>query len=295
MAAAMHLATVTHLETTDELKHQPDVLTMHFEFLWPCQTQGSTIKITHLRIGATTSNVQLELLQKGKVCVLALATVINFDKPLGPSYDKPLPLNPPPPPKPDFAKVRANQPEETWASFIIGGDLLPLGGRLLSLYPHDGHVVEGIVDSWTTIAERGERMDATFMALMTDCIPAMPDTLVRNGGVYEAHRIHEIVTRSHKEKPGVTASVKSLLKDAVRSDIFDSTLTLDIDFKGRLPKQGLEWTFTRTRCRSLENGRCDVDIANYDENMKLVCLARQVILATDAKRRFGSAVPKAKH
>ena len=36
-------------------------------------------------------------------------------------------------------------------------------------------------------------------------------------------------------------------------------------------------------------------LALYDEDMKLWCLARQVRLVTEAKRRFGSAGPKAKH
>ncbi|OTB11660.1 hypothetical protein K445DRAFT_26380 [Daldinia sp. EC12] len=74
--------------------------------------------------------------------------------------------------------------------------------------------------------------------------------------------------------------------DAMGATIFNSTVTLDIEFKRRLPQDGVKWTFTRAATRMLEGGRMDLDVTICDERMEILCLARQVILALDAKKKF---------
>ncbi|KAJ5605615.1 thioesterase family protein [Penicillium lagena] len=36
-----------------------------------------------------------------------------------------------------------------------------------------------------------ERLDSTYLAMMADIVPSMPDTLLRNGGLYDAHALWE--------------------------------------------------------------------------------------------------------
>lgn len=53
-----------------------------------------------------------------------------------------------------------------------------------------------------------------------------------------------------EKNPGVPAPTTNSLKDAARPAIFNTTLTLDIEFKR--PKGGQEWTFTRAVARRME-------------------------------------------
>lgn len=65
------------------------------------------------------------------------------------------------------------------------------------------------------------------------------------------------------------------------------TLTLDIEYKRRLPKEGLRFTFTRATAKKLLDGRMDVDLTICNEDMEVVCLARQLILVLGVHRKFG--------
>ncbi|KAL7622206.1 hypothetical protein AAE478_007709 [Parahypoxylon ruwenzoriense] len=53
-----------------------------------------------------------QLSHNGQLKVVALATLTNFDKPLGPSVRTAWTLLPPPKPTPDFDRVLANEPED---------------------------------------------------------------------------------------------------------------------------------------------------------------------------------------
>lgn len=67
----------------------------------------------------------------------------------------------------------------------------------------------------------------------------------------------------------------------------NTTLTLDIEYKRRLPENGLRFTFTRATAKTLLDGRMDVDLTICNEDMEVVCLARQLILALGVQRKFG--------
>ncbi|KAI1394398.1 thioesterase family protein [Hypoxylon trugodes] len=292
VAAAIHHAASTHLSTTLAAQNQPDILTLHIEFLRACDVRenGSVVTVTDLKLGLGTSTIQLVLSQSGKTKVLALATSTNFDKPVGPSAPTAWSFHPPPKPAPDFAKVLAHQPDENWIPARILGDVLPFTHRILYLNPREGFKFDGVCDAWNTA--NGEPMDATFLAFMTDIIPSMSDTLLRNGGLYDAHRRQAQAMQWDQEHPGVPVKLVNTLKEAMEGTFNNFTVTLDIEFKRRLPKEGVRWVFERTATRMLEDGRMDVDVTICDEMMAILCLSRQVILVLDAKRRFGGKKPQ---
>lgn len=66
----------------------------------------------------------------------------------------------------------------------------------------------------------------------------------------------------------------------------NTTLTLDIEYKRRLPKEGLRFTFTRATSQTLLDGRMDLELTICNEDMEVVCLVRQLILALEAQRKF---------
>ncbi|RYP47041.1 hypothetical protein DL768_006836 [Monosporascus sp. mg162] len=286
VAAAIHHAATTHLVTEPTLaaQNQPDILTLHLEFLRACEARESTITITDLKVGARTSTLQLQLSQDGQTKVIALATSINLDSP-GPTAATAWRLHPPPRPAPDFEAVLAHRPDAHWLPAHLAGEIIPFTRRQLVLNPRDGFPVDGICDAWNTFLG-DERMDATYLAMMTDCIPSMSDTLLRNGGLYDARRTFAQIEQWAKENPGVPCELTNSLKEAMQASVFNNTVTLDIEFMRKLPKNGVQWTFTRAESRMLEGGRLDLDVTICDQNMDLLCIARQAILVLDAKRKF---------
>jgi hypothetical protein len=258
------------------------------EFLRPCERYESTITVTILKIGGVSSTLQLQLSQNGQLKVIALATSTNFDKSLGPSADTAWTLLPPPKPIPDFDRVAANKPEDNWLPAQLSGEVVPIVSRIKILNPRGGFPIDGICDAWNGWMG-GERMDATYVALMTDMIPSMSDTLLRNDGVFDAHLSFEKIERWAEQNPGIPFEGSNSIAQAMKASIWNSTVSLDIEFKRRLPKEGLRWIFTRTAAKMLHDGRMDVDITICDEDMELVVVARQLILVLEAQRKFGRA------
>jgi hypothetical protein len=285
VAAIAHLAAETHCRTTLSAQDQPDIMSLHFDFLRMCELQDIDIAIRDLKVGSGISTIQLELTQKGRIRVVATATSTNFDRPFGPTVETDWTLRPPAVTPPNLAAVDCNQPDPNWLPCRIEGEIIPFTRRLVTLYPRDGFPLAGLCDSWNGLIG-SERMDAPFVTLMTDYIPSMSDTLLHNGGLYDAHRIWQMMDRGAQTNPGVPAPVINTIKDAMSVATINSTLTLDIEFKKRIPFEGLQWTFTRTEAKKLADGRMDVELTICDDQMKLICWARQIILTLDPSRRF---------
>ncbi|EAW11809.1 thioesterase family protein [Aspergillus clavatus NRRL 1] len=70
------------------------------------------------------------------------------------------------------------------------------------------------------------------------------------------------------------------------------TVTLNIDFKKRLPADGVEWLYSRVQTRSVRNGRMDLDVTVLDAQGEVVALSNQVGLIVDASRNIGERKSK---
>lgn len=265
-------------------KDQPDILSLHIEFLRSCEKKDITVTIIPLKVGAIACTLQLQLSQTNRVCIVALATTTNFDKPLGPSAPTDWTLHPPAPPTPDFTLIDARKPEPNWVTAVQQGELLTFSHRLLIVNPRRGFPVAGVCDAWYRF-HGDERMDATYLSLMSDVIPSMADTLM-GSGLYNAHTFQAKAAKWAEQNPGIPATMTNSIAGAMQSKTFNITATLNIEFKKRLPAEGLEWIFTRTATKMLEDGRMALDITMCDERMDLVCEAHQLMLVLDAQRKF---------
>lgn len=137
-------------------------------------------------------------------------------------------------------------------------------------------------------------MDATYLAMMADMIPSMSDTLLRNGGLYDAHGFWKKMKLWAETNPGVPAVMTNTFEEAMQSATFSVSVavTMDIDFKRRLPRCGQRSIFVRTAADMLREGRMGVDVTMCNEQMELLCRAHQVIVVLDAKRRFADRKAK---
>lgn len=258
---------------------------MHVEFLRSCERCQSTIIVSPLKIGANASTIQLQLSQNGQLKVIALATTTNFDKPLGPTVPTDWTLLPPPPPPPNFDRILARQPDDHWLPSRLSGDIIRVTGQLFTLNPRCGFSADGICDGWYGCIDEAESMDATFLAMMTDVIPSMSDTLLRNNGLYDAHAYHGKLERWAQGNPGIPAEITNSVAEAMRATLYNNTVTLDLEFKRR-PPTDLRWIHTRVTAKMLHGGRMGIDITMCNSEEELVCTAHQLILVLEAERKF---------
>jgi hypothetical protein len=265
-------------------RKQPDILSMHLEFLKFSELCDSVITVTPLKTGSTSCTLQLQLFQKDRIRIVALATTTNFDVAIGPSAPTDWSLLPQPSPVPDFGLVEAYKPEPNWIPAILAGEIFTLSHRVLSLIPRPGNPVNGICDAWNRFMG-DERVDSTYLAFLSDMLPSMSDTLLRNDGLYDMHEYYRRTLAWAEQNPGKPAPLTNSHAEAFKATTFNNTVTLDIEFKKRLPKEGLRWVFTRTETKMMEKGRMGVDITMCDENMDLICEAHQLILIQESQRR----------
>lgn len=285
IAAVIQLAAQTHFTTTLAEQNQPDILALHFDFLLACVPQAMTITVVDLKVGKGTSTIQQQLTQKDRLNVNAIATSTKFDQSVGATAKTDWAFHPPPRAAPNFERVLANKPDDNWLPWILTGEILPFTRRQLYLHPRGGFDTAGIFDGWSTFPD--EPLDATHLTLMTDCVPAMSDTLLNNKGMYDAHTHYQAIEAWSEKDPGVPAPLTNSLKDAVGASTFNITLTLDIEFKRRLPQGGQEWMFTRAATKLMQDERLDLEVTLCDHDMEILCLAHQTILALNATRKSG--------
>ncbi|KAK9418763.1 putative Thioesterase domain-containing protein [Seiridium unicorne] len=287
VAAIIHYTAATHLATEPALvrRNQPDILKLQIEFLRACERCESTVTVTILKLGATSSILQLQLSQNGQVKIHALATSTDFEKPLGPTVRTAWSLLPHPKPVPDFDRVKAHQPEPNWVPARLSGEIIPFTSRMLILDPRGGFPFDGICDAWNGFQEN-EYMDSTYLAMMADTLPSMSDTLLRNGGLYDAHAFYDKAEVWARENPGVPAEITNSISEALQASTFNQTISLDIVFKRRLPTKGIPWIFTRTATKMLDGGRMNVDVTICNQDMELLCESHQLVLVLEAQRKF---------
>ncbi|KAI3322503.1 hypothetical protein HD806DRAFT_523335 [Xylariaceae sp. AK1471] len=217
----------------------PDIQSLHLIFLRPCERYHSAINVTVLKTGNTISKIQLLPSQNNQIKIVALATSTNFAKVIGRTTPTAWALLPPPNPTPHFAQLPAH----------LSGEIISLTRSFLILSPRGyGYRTEG------------DHINANYLSMMTDVVPSMSDTLLHN----EA-----------EEHPGVPVDITNWVAEAMQATPFNSTVTLNIEFRRRIPEGGL-------RCE----GRMDIDVTLCNDKMGLLCTAHQLILVLEAQRKF---------
>lgn len=182
VAAQLYHAVSTHITTDPGLKKlkQPDIMTLHVEYLRPCLIQDSVATVTALKAGKTATNLQVLLYQNDQLKALALATTATFDVSLGPTVRNILTtanMCPPPTSAPDFEAAWAGKPLRDWLPCYYTGDISRVVGNLLVLRPCEEYTVDGFADGWHRFNDP-VTIDSTSLTFLGDFIPSMSQTLL---------------------------------------------------------------------------------------------------------------------
>jgi hypothetical protein len=141
--------------------------------------------------------------------------------------------------------------------------------------PRHGQVEAGIVDQWARLRPDGQvaRWTNEALCFLTDIFPLALFRLqdVANAELAKAKKLEGSV--AWKAIP-----------------FWFPTVTLNIDFKKTLPKEGVEWLYSRITMKDVRNGRTDIDVVILDEQGEIVALASHVGLVVDGSRN-DSKVP----
>lgn len=134
---------------------------------------------------------------------------------------------------------------------------------------------------------------------MAEFMPSLSNTLLRNGGPYDTRAIHEKAAQWAEKNPGIplvmyatsVAEISLLFRltrvprvnnlQIIQVATVNITLSLDIEYKRRLLKDGMRFTFMRATVKTLLKGRMVVNLTTCNEDMDVGCLARQFGLALE--------------
>lgn len=74
--------------------------------------------------------------------------------------------------------------------------------RMLVLNPRGGFADDGVCDGWNAFSG-DERINSTYLAFMSEVMPSMSDTLLRNGGPYDGHFFQQRAEEWAQSNPGI--------------------------------------------------------------------------------------------
>lgn len=264
---------------------QPDIHSIHVEFLRPGAASECTIKVQTLKIGPLSSTLQLHLIQDDKVRALAVVTTTNFDKDVGPSASAGWTLNPPAQPKPNFQLMRAGKQDANgYLPILSDNGFAPQLATYLYSHTADVRHPKNIYEAWMA-KKTGDFFDNLAVMLLPDSVPAMHDGVMQEGAPYDLANFMKNARAAYEANEG-PAVVKTTMKQLMKIRYSHYHLSMSYIFKKRMPATGLEWILVRSHTKGLDKGRMEVDLEMLDENMDLLCVNRQNIIVNDMARKF---------
>lgn len=286
MAVLYRLAT-THFKHTHPTRHHGDPMpiAMQITFLRRTFVGPAILTVQDAKLGARTSTIHVALSQEepgrknrtdrvvGYITVSDPAADVGLTAPSGWTLS-------PPPPSPRPPEQSSTEPAEMpppsndgTTPWVRIKERFP-GFRQISVHttlycPPEAHQRRNIVDQWARFNPLGPkggpgRWTNEAMVLLTDLYP-----LVING--------LDVAARTFRRREG------SDDKDNTPMSWFP-TVTLNVDFKRRLPPDGEAWLYSRVVLKDVRNGRTDIEVVLMNERGEIVALGNQVGLVLSATR-----------
>jgi hypothetical protein len=222
-----------HFATTLKKQDQPDPIAYHADFLRRTEEGKVTFTVKDVKLGRQTSVIHISLSQDGREEVVVYITQSNFDKEEGLSLDTEFSLHPKPLPvdlkalKEDKDKLWLRQPEMPFAEFRKAST------KVQFHLPRAGQLHRSVADEWIHMTT-GENFTNTTIGFIADMFPMPVETAKSETNPYQL---------PEKE-----------IEELRTSMFWYPTVLMNIDFKKRLPEEGVEWLFSRAAmkqvCRS---------------------------------------------
>ncbi|RHZ71051.1 hypothetical protein CDV55_108499 [Aspergillus turcosus] len=295
--AVLYRLAITHFAHTHPTRYDGPAtpISMQLAFLRRTAAGPAVLEVQDTKLGARTSTIHVALLQpseKGKkkgdeenleVKVAGYITVSPATAEVGVSAPSNWTVQPEPIPgsgpngRVNLAALRETGRDGQWVRLVAPFPKFRRASQQVELYGPDPALGKPpVLDQWTRFRPGGNteaRWTNEAVAFLVDMFPMALDGFDTMG------------------KAADNAAGTEPAKGKV-AKYWYPTVTLNIDFKKRLPASGVEWLYSRVQTRSVRNGRTDLDVVVLDEQGEVVALSTQVGLVMDASRNIGQRKSK---
>ena len=148
-------------------------------------------------------------------------------------------------------------------------------------FPRNGQPDPSIADQWIRFRNPSERFTNTSLGYVVDMFPQL--TEVMRTWPEDPYSIAAEEAQNSASSSSDTVVQK---KKAPQAQFWYPTLLLNLDVKRRLPDEGVEWLFVRTRAKVVKNGRYDLEVIVMDEAGDVVALSHHVCMILSAGRNL---------
>ncbi|KAF3935444.1 hypothetical protein ABW20_dc0106787 [Dactylellina cionopaga] len=262
VSAVILRAAATHMSTTNSHISPPQHNTVSFHGMFMIKTNAGPVelKVIDTKIGRSYSVLHVELLQDGMKCVNAYITMGNIDNESGPTietfWEKPVPklLG-----RENLDKLLAPEGVKGWYERPKPfADFREVSKR--TRFFTTDEFEPGVVTNWGTFTNSDETITNEAIALIADLFVGVVEQLDPDGW-------------------GETGS-----NQIPTAKYWYPTLSLTLDVKKTLPKEGIKWIYNRIYSQQIKNGRWDLQVTLLDEDGDLIATGNQVALMVDASR-----------
>jgi acyl-coenzyme A thioesterase PaaI-like protein len=266
-------------------------ISLQLSFLRRTAAGPATLEVEDVKIGARTSTIHIKLLQPSEkkpdqlqVNVAGYITVSPPTAEVGISATtgwKPFPTPPPgslPGGKIDLPALARTGKDGAWVKLNPPFLEFRRAGAQLELYgPGKGEAQQQrtgtmAIDQWARFQPGGDvngRWTDAAVVYLLDMFPMALDGF-------------DTISAT------AVAKAKGEPVSEMKAKFWYPTVTLSIDMKKHLPKEGVEWLYSRIVTKVVRDGRTDLDVTVLDENGEVIALSTQVGLVVSASRNVGT-------
>ncbi|KAK6333952.1 hypothetical protein TWF696_002464 [Orbilia brochopaga] len=256
-AASAHM-TITHSRISPPQHH---AISFHAMFMIKTNAGPVELNVTDTKIGRSYSVLHVELVQEGMKCVNAYVTMANIDHESGPTFASHWAK-----PEPDLVG-KENLDKLLTPEGVPGwyqrprpyADFREVSKRT-KFFTKTADSTPGVVTSWVTFDNPDEMITNEAVALIADLFVGV---------------VEQLDPDAWSEDSGKTSPT---------SKYWYPTLSLCLDIKKALPKEGVKWVYTKVQSQQIKNGRWDLQVVLLDQDGELLATGSQVALMVDAAR-----------
>lgn len=291
MTSAFMIVASKHMQQTHTRRNQVHVANLHLEFMRKTEVGVAIFTVRDVKIGSRLSNLHLTLSQEEEGSgvmverVMGYITMTDMRSEEGLSLDTGYRMLPEPLPV-SLADLAANKD----INYVKRGrdpvahirraatnmqTYLARPSRRPSDFP------KAIIDQWVRFHPLGKNGKHTNDSLgyVVDIFPQIVEKYVNPD--IEAATLERDMTEQE---------ARELIKGSPpRKAHWYPTLSLNLDVKKALSKDGVEWLFVRVQAYKIQNGRFDLQVTVLDQDGDLVATSSHASLVLDMSRNINKS------
>ncbi|KAL3487471.1 thioesterase-like superfamily-domain-containing protein [Aspergillus germanicus] len=306
---ATHFAQKVATTTSRAQEHAQQPIGLQITFQRRTFAGPAILSVQEVKLGARISTIHVTLSQVRderavaiskssklpdrsdlEVKVLAYVTLSPPAAEEGPAVTGPWALSPASPPGSlaggaiDFNALGENGFDGEWKAGPVASPTLHAAKHLQAYSPASTlrpktveERAKQVVDQWSRFAPGGvlARWSNEAVVYLADIFPAALDRL---GAMEDMAALRATEGNANSGDGNKVATGEGLVQ------FWYPTVTMNIDLKSRLPREGLEWLHTRVVTRMLRGSRADLEVHILDQDGGLVATSTQVALVVDPAR-----------